>query len=100
MARWIRVICIVFLATGYLLLTGCAPSTVRAVLMVTILSGAFLSAAGYNKSGKKDPVDSGLVIGVVVGVVAVLAICAVCVWLFIKRRSDARNSTESGDAAP
>lgn len=48
MARWIRVICIVFLATGYLLLTGCAPSTVRAVLMVTILSVAFLSRGEYD----------------------------------------------------
>ena len=48
LSRRIRVIFIVLLSFSYLLLTGCAPSTVRAVLMVSVLSVAFLSRGEYD----------------------------------------------------
>ncbi len=47
-ARWIRTLLVIVLSFSYLLLTGCSPSTVRAVLMVSVLSVAFLARGEYD----------------------------------------------------
>lgn len=46
--RLVRVAAVPPIAVGYLLLTGAAVSTVRAVLMVTVVSLAYLSAERYD----------------------------------------------------
>lgn len=46
--RTLRVIAVIFLSIFYLFLTGCALSTVRAVLMCNVLMASFLFRANYD----------------------------------------------------
>ncbi len=46
--RSVRAVCIILLSVFYLFLTGCAPSTVRAVIMVTVISLGFVFRGDYD----------------------------------------------------